>query len=97
MAGRPTGATGVKLTEEHRSKIQNSQILSRLIGHAEGSVEMSATQVSAALGLLKKALPDLSAVTMDAKHDVSDSLADVLKAVAERGGSLVKLDDDGNT
>lgn len=54
---------------------------------------MSATQVSAALGLLKKALPDLSAVTMDATHDVSDSLADVLKAVAERGGSLVKLDD----
>lgn len=96
MAGRPTGATGVKLTEEHRSKIQNSQILSRLIGHAEGSVEMTPTQVQAGLGLLKKALPDLSAVTMDAKHDVSDSLADVLKEISARGGSLVKLDDDGD-
>jgi hypothetical protein len=96
MAGRPTGSTGVKLTNEHRSKIQNSQILNRLISHAEGTVDMTPTQVQAGLGLLKKALPDLSAVTMDAKHDVSDSLADVLREVAARGGSLVKLDDDGD-
>lgn len=52
------------MTDEHRSKIANSQILNRLIGHAEGTVEMSATQVAAGLGLLKKALPDLQAITM---------------------------------
>lgn len=60
--GRPQGPTGVRLTDEHRTKIQKSKILNRLIGHAEGTEEMSATQVTAALGLLKKALPDLQAV-----------------------------------
>lgn len=64
MAGRPEGPTGVRLTDEHRTKIQKSKILNRLIGHAEGTEEMTATQVTAALGLLKKALPDLSAVTL---------------------------------
>lgn len=61
-AGRPSGPTGVRLTDEHRTKIQKSKILNRLIGHAEGTEEMTATQVTAALGLLKKALPDLQAV-----------------------------------
>lgn len=93
MAGRPPGATGVKLTDEHRTKIQTSQILNRLIGHAEGTVEMTATQVTAGLGLLKKALPDLSAMTMEATHDVSDPLAEMLKRVASAGGSLVKAND----
>lgn len=63
-AGRPKGPTGIRLTDEHRTKIQKSKILNRLIGHAEGTEEMSATQVQAALGLLKKALPDLSSVTL---------------------------------
>lgn len=97
MAGRPVGSgAGVKLTDEHRTKIQNSQILNRLIGHAEGTVEMSATQVSAGLGLLKKALPDLSSVDMTATHDVTDTMAEVLKEVAARGGSLVSLDNDSD-
>jgi hypothetical protein len=90
VAGRPIGAgAGVKLTEEHRAKIQKSNILNALIEHAEGKREMSATQVTAGLGLLKKALPDLSSVEMSATHDVSDPLADMLKAIAERGASLV--------
>lgn len=61
--GRPPGPTDVRLTEAHRTKIQKSKILNRLISHAEGDVEMSSTQVTAALGLLKKCLPDLQAVT----------------------------------
>ncbi len=52
---------------EHRLKIANSNILNCLIGHAEGEREMSATQVSAALGLLKKVMPDLAAVEMSGK------------------------------
>ena len=67
------------MSDEHRTKIANSQILKCLIEHATGDREMSATQVSAGLGLLRKVLPDLSAV--EAKHDVSDTLADLLKAV----------------
>jgi hypothetical protein len=53
---------GVVLTEEHRDKIRNSNILSYLLKHIEGEREMSATQVQAALALLKKCLPDLSSV-----------------------------------
>lgn len=48
--------------DEHRTKIANSQILKRLIDHAEGRVEMTQTQVTAALALMRKVLPDLTAV-----------------------------------
>lgn len=49
------------MSDEHRVKIQNSNILNALIEHVQGDREMSATQVSAGLGLLKKVMPDLSA------------------------------------
>lgn len=52
-----------RMGNEHRLKIANSNILSYLIQHAEGSREMSATQVQAATSLLKKVLPDLASVT----------------------------------
>lgn len=66
MAGRPKGAgAGVQLTETHRDKIRKSNILTALIEHAEGTREMTSTQVTAGLGLLKKALPDLSSVTVE--------------------------------
>lgn len=51
---------GFHMSEEHRVKIQNSNILNALVEHVEGKREMSATQVSAGLGLLRKVLPDLS-------------------------------------
>jgi hypothetical protein len=60
---------GFIMSNEHRVKIQNSNILNALIEHAEGTREMSATQVSAGLGLLKKAMPDLSAVTLSGDED----------------------------
>lgn len=53
---------GFHMTDEHRGKIKNSSILNALIEHAEGRRDMSATQVTAGLGLLKKTLPDLAAV-----------------------------------
>jgi len=52
------------MSHEHRVKIQNSNILNALIEHAEGKRDMSATQVSAGLGLLKKIMPDLAATTI---------------------------------
>ena len=55
---------GFRMSDEHRVKIQNSNILNALVEHVEGKREMSATQVSAGLGLLKKILPDLSNVEM---------------------------------
>lgn len=51
---------GFVMSEAHRVKIQNSNILNALIEHACGERDMSSTQVSAGLGLLRKVLPDLS-------------------------------------
>lgn len=51
------------MSDEHRVKIQNSNILNALIEHVEGTREMSATQVSAGLGLMKKVMPDLASHT----------------------------------
>lgn len=47
-----------------RRRIQTSGILDALIEYAEGRRDMSSSQVSAALGLLKKALPDLSTLSL---------------------------------
>ncbi len=57
------------MSDEHRVKIQNSNILNALVEHIEGSREMSATQVTAGLGLLRKVLPDLSAATISGDED----------------------------
>lgn len=62
--GRKPGFT---MTEEHRVKIQNSNILNALVEHVEGRREMSSTQVSAGLGLLRKVLPDLSSTEVSGK------------------------------
>lgn len=64
MAARGRTA-GFQMGAEHRSKIANSRILSRLIGHAEGTEEMSSTQVQAALGLLDRVMPKLQTVAME--------------------------------
>ena len=79
-AGRPIGTGGVKLTDSHRAKIQNSNILNALIEHVLGKRDMSQTQVSAGLGLLKKCLPDLA----QAAH--TDAEGNVLNLVVTIGG-----------
>ena len=48
--------------DEIRAKIQTSQLLNRLSDHAHGIVELSQTQIKAIEILLKKSMPDLSAV-----------------------------------
>lgn len=59
---------GVRLNPKHdartRAKIQTSQIINRLMKFINGEVEMSASQVTASLGLLKKSLPDLQSIEM---------------------------------
>ncbi len=52
----------VRHQDEVREKIRASQLVNRLEDHVLGTVEMTSTQVSAALGLLKKCVPDLQAV-----------------------------------
>lgn len=48
------------MPESHRAKIANSNILNALIEHVEGNREMSGTQVTAGIALLKKVLPDMT-------------------------------------
>lgn len=56
------------MSQEHRDKIKNSNILRALIEHVEGAREMSATQVTAGLGLLRKVMPDLSSTESTVDH-----------------------------
>ncbi len=56
------------MSEEHRVKIQNSNILNALVEHVEGKREMTSTQVSAGIALLKKVMPDLSAIESSIEH-----------------------------
>lgn len=59
---KPGPAPGIRLTQAHRDKIAKSKILQRLIDFAEGveGVEMEPHRVTAALGLLKKVMPDMT-------------------------------------
>lgn len=91
MAGRPKGSgANVRLSETHRDKIRKSNILNALIEHVEGEREMSATQVSAGLGLLKKALPDLAAIEFDGTitHEAGDSIRQLMEKVNGRTRSV---------
>lgn len=51
-----------KHDQRTREKIQTSQLINRLTKFVNGEVEMQPAQVTAALGLLKKTLPDLASV-----------------------------------
>jgi hypothetical protein len=46
-------------------KIRSSQLINALIDHALGKNDMQSTQVTAALGLIKKVMPDLAAVQQE--------------------------------
>lgn len=54
----------VIISEAWREKIRVSMILNRLHGHIAGNITMSASQVTAAVALLKKRLPDLTATEL---------------------------------
>lgn len=75
--------------EEHRRKIANSNILKCLVEHAEGRREMTASQVSAGIALLRKVMPDLMAVDMQAdmpKRTIADKPMTAEEWAAEFAG-----------
>ncbi len=83
--GRQPGFT---MSNEHRDKIKKSNILNALIEHAMGERDMSATQVTAGLGLLKKALPDLSAVTLSGDEEgAAIKLATITRVIVDKSGN----------
>jgi hypothetical protein len=80
---------GFIMTAEHRSKIANSQVLNRLLAYVEGdeNVKMEAGQVTAALGLLKKVLPDLQTTTIQGDEEGGPLQVGIIELVAgERKG-----------
>jgi hypothetical protein len=52
-----------------RSAIRTTTIINHLQEHVSGEREMSATQVSAGLGLLRKTLPDLKVTEAELNDD----------------------------
>jgi len=62
--------------EQTRAKIQATQLINRLQDCVFGKVEMTPYQVTAAMGLLKKVLPDLK--QSEIKADVSHTFEDML-------------------
>ena len=51
-----------------REKIRASQLVNRLEDHILGETDMCNTQVTAALGLLRKVVPDLKATESKVEH-----------------------------
>lgn len=68
-----------------RERIQTSQLVNRLTSFANGKVELSAAQVRAIEVLLKKTLPDLSAVDLNAQHSGEVVATVVFKGLNENG------------
>lgn len=84
--GRPIG----KLHQEDvRRKIQVSQLLNVLQDHAlSGESDISVSRMKAIEILLRKSLPDLSAIQIDeGGKGEGPSVADVVKAFHERRAS----------
>lgn len=59
----------IRHDDETRAKIQTSQLINRLQGYVLGEIELQPGQVTAALGLMKKTLPDLSAAEISGGDD----------------------------
>lgn len=78
--GRSPGFT---MSQEHRDKIKNSNILNALIEHAEGRRDMSSTQVSAGLGLLDRVMPKLAATSIEGSGE-NGELQVVFKTIIEK-------------
>lgn len=57
----------VRHQDDIRNKIRASQLVNRLENHVFGDIDLSSTQVTAALGLLKKCVPDLAATELTGK------------------------------
>jgi hypothetical protein len=55
--------------DDVRAKIKTSQLINRLEDHALGNITLEATQIKAIEVLVRKTLPDLSAVQLQGDED----------------------------
>lgn len=73
---------GFRMSDAHRVKIQNSNVLNALVEHVEGKREMSSTQVTAGVALLKKVLPDLAQTDVTSGGDKIEFPSEVILRAA---------------
>lgn len=91
----------IRHDDETRAKIKTSQLINRLQDHVDGSVDLKPTQVTAALGLLKKTLPDQSqsdvnhTVKRDATDYTREELVAFLRDAQDGGGGASEEDGRG--
>jgi hypothetical protein len=69
--------------EEVREKIKATLIIIKLENHILENVEMTSSQVTAALGLLRKSVPDLTAIEHSGEVEHKLTLADVIKSISK--------------
>lgn len=72
-------------SDKTRERIKTSMLINRLTSFVEGKVELNPAQVTAALGLMKKTLPDLGAVTLDGGIDVNAQISTIERRVVKAG------------
>lgn len=70
--------------ERIRERIKSDRIIDALENHVLGGKEMQPSQITAALGLLKKCVPDLAAMEHSGTISHEHSLAGVLEAIKAR-------------
>jgi hypothetical protein len=66
-----------------RQAIQTTYLINRLHKHIEGEVELTMAQIRAAEILLKKSLPDLSAVELSGDPDNPVSVSTVERLIVD--------------
>ena len=76
-----------KVQEQMRAKINGTVIINQLIKHIKGDIEMKSTQVTAALGLLRKVAPDLAAMTISGDKDSPFLIKDISSKPFEANSS----------
>ena len=71
-----------------REKIRASQLVNRLENHVFGEVDLSSSQVTAALGLLKKCVPDLKSSDDTLTVEGEIGVRQVVKEYADSKGNI---------
>jgi hypothetical protein len=83
---------GFLMSEEHRLKIKNSNILARLIKCAEGEFDISSVQAQVGLALMNKVLPNLQSTDITAEVDTNITGARWLTEAEELRSSPIALE-----
>lgn len=73
----------IRHDEETRAKIQTSQLINRLQAYVLGEVQLEPGQVTAALGLMKKTLPDLTATELSGDSDSPLAVEHITRTIVD--------------